>query len=158
MQFKLPTDAKSQLIVGGAVLLVGGGLLYALYRFIKSPFSTKGTPYESAGNAGGLVTVAAGLGAATNRLLGGAPEAVGSAIGGTLYDWFGDNFTLTVDIPFTFVAEPSVRGAQPADKISEDGSFTYNPVNSQLPGYKYRGKKFRMKRDKDGKAFATGPL
>lgn len=83
-----------QFLMVGAAVVIGGGLLFWFGRkavgaavdtaggaLSGNNALTQGTPYQGKGAAGTL-------GAATNAVLGGLPEKVGSGVAG----WFGDLF------------------------------------------------------------------
>lgn len=84
------TDRQA-LVLGGGAVLVGGLLVWWVSRNAGEVVDgvgglltgdnqiTEGTVYEGKGVAGTL-------GSATNQILGGLPELVGSGLGG----WFGD--------------------------------------------------------------------
>jgi hypothetical protein len=141
-------STKSQALIIGAAVAAIAGVLYAVSKFLDF---NKGTPYEGAGAIGTL-------GNATNQILGGAPAAVGSAIGTTLYNLTHSDQLNLIDYTFTFVSKPSARGVVAADLVDEDtGIFEYRGSGaSKAP--EYNGKRFRLKKDKTGAKFAEGPL
>lgn len=145
---KIPTLAKSQLIVYGVGAAAALALVYTVYRILKSPFSTEGTPYEDAGKRGGIPGAVGGLAAATDRLSGGLLSEAGSALGGALYDLVGNDYTSSVTFTFTFRDGPHAgkKGAVNADEVDEfTGRFNY---------YKDGGA-YTLRKDAQGNKFAV---
>jgi len=122
-------------VIGGAVGVVG----FALWYFWDSLMNiNKGTPYEGAGAVGTLGNV-------TDQLLGGAPSAIGSAIGVTLYNWtHSDDAALSDTLLFTFAAT-GVKSAVNESDVDPQGFFTH-----------FRdGQRYQLKRDANGNRYAV---
>jgi hypothetical protein len=140
-QFKFQQNVV--LLAGGAAFVVVGFIGWQVYKKIRD--FNKGTPYEGAGVIGTL-------GNATDKVLGGAPSAVGGAVGRALYDWFhpveaDSMITYTFDIegaPYTF-ADGKVlsRGAVNAEDVDGKGYFHYH------------GERMRLRQDSSGKRVAV---
>lgn len=130
--------------IGAAVL----GVLYVVYKSLTD--FNKGTPYEGTGAVGTLGNVA-------DQLSGGALSSAGSAIGIALFDLTHSDYANSMNYTFKFSADPSIGGQIEADRVDEDtGIFTYH--SSLATSKKFDGKRFKLRRDKDGKKYAEGPL
>ncbi len=104
-----------------ALILGGGFVLWKLIDTAKNP--NKGTPYEGTGAAGTAGNV-------VDKILGGAPSAIGSAIGGKLADWFQkpptEITTYKVQMPDgSYIALDSRT-------VKADGSFLRNNVRYRM--------------------------
>jgi hypothetical protein len=124
---------KQELFVAAAAVLTGGVLLYffggKLLKGLGGLFTgnnplTTGTPYAGGGVAGTL-------GAATNKALGGAPQAAGERLGDTLYSWFGQKDTSAAT--FLLARFPDgKRHAVPGNTVDGSGYFTYQGVRFRM--------------------------
>lgn len=118
---------------------IGAGLVaaYAVYRVVDKVLNpNRGTAFEGGGVIGTLGNVA-------NTALGGAPAAIGGAIGSKLYDLVGEDFRNSDTFTFTFEGT-SNKGAVEADSVRPDGTFEY---------YK-DGRTYKLRKDAGGKRFA----
>lgn len=103
----------------GSKLLRGAGGLLSGNNSL-----TKGTPYAGAGVVGTA-------GAATNKVLGGAPQAIGERLGDTLYSWFGHQ--VNPNAPIYLVMFPDgKRHAVDSNAIDQSGYFTYQGIRFKL--------------------------
>lgn len=140
---KIPTLAKSQLIVYGVGAVVAAALAYAVYRMLKSPFDTEGTDYEDVGKMGGIPGAVGGLAAATDRLSGGLLSTAGHALGGRLYDFLnppGNTETLL----FTF-SDTGKAGSVNSGDVDSAGRFNYFRT----------GVRYQLKKDETGHNYAV---
>ena len=126
---------------------LGLGVAYVAYKSLAN--FNKGTPFEGTGAIGTLGNV-------TNQVLGGAPQAAGEAISEALFNLTHADMN-SLNFTFKFKADPSIGGQVAADLVDEDtGEFVFV---SYLPtSKKFDGKRFRLKKTKDGRKFAEGPL
>jgi len=122
-------------VIGAAVAAVGGAIYWLFYR-ITNP--NAGTAYEGYGAVGTL-------GNLTNQLLGGAPEAVGSAIGTTLYNWTHDDEDGLSDTYLFTIQGTTQRGAVNANEVGPTGLFVRRSD----------GKTYTLKRDASGNRIAV---
>jgi hypothetical protein len=128
-------DHSIALAVGAGVLIFGAWVAWRIFEKVTNP--NKGTAYEGSGAVGTLGNV-------VNTALGGAPEAVGEAIGGTIFDWF--NPDPGVD---TYLAVRLPDGT----RISVHGSDKFptvpgKPVMDSQGRFEYEGRLYRTYIDK----------
>lgn len=117
---KAPRYNRDSFITLG-LLGVGG---FLLFRAIKGLLDfNKGTPYAG----GGVVGTAAN---ATNKILGGVPQAIGESIGGKLADWFQKSAAeVTV---YNVLLPDGTRTGVPSSAVSGDGYFIRNGVRFRM--------------------------
>lgn len=128
------TQKKATVIIGVVGL---AGAAYAIYRLIDGLLNpNRGTAFEGTGPIGTLGNV-------VDKTLGGAPSAVGGAIGRKLYDLIHSSEEID-DITYLFTIIPGdKKGAVNSHDVQSNGRFEYN------------GKTYVLKIDEDGKKFAV---
>lgn len=125
------TDVVVITIVG--VVALAGAYYIAKYGLdaLGGVFSgnnklTKDTPYEGAGVAGTL-------GAATNNVLGGAPQAVGESIGSGLFSLFNPSAdSLASSVTYIVKFPDGAKHAVDSSNVDGSGQFTYAGLRFQL--------------------------
>lgn len=129
---KLPQIHPVVYVVAG--LAAAYGVWYVIDK-ITNP--NRGTAYEGTGALGTLGNV-------TDKVLGGAPSALGSAIGSKLYDIIGSDPDESYYLDYTFKFANGTGGAINSGKVAPDWSFTYKD-----------GKRYKLQQDASGKRFAV---
>lgn len=126
---------KNPIAVGVAVVAVLGVAAYTVYRVLDI---NKGTPYEGGGVVGTL-------GNLTNQVLGGAPQAIGEALGSAFApDESGANLT------YAFTFPDGTRGAVNSNAVDSQGYFNYSGTHAQ-----YRGQNFELRTLANGNHIAV---